>query len=172
MGKYILIKLGSYIIFYCQAYLRYKLNFFNQIMIRQKTLLKLSSYVASISRHYFGKAWIIWNNSNFSCLLKKIHLLASRLYQNVAQQNLNIYQKNSRKKHTFYQFLFCYWTRHCVKSVQIRSYFWSVFSCIRTEYRKMRTRNNSVFGHFSCSVTKRKLGEEDWNFLHLYNIPL
>ena len=24
---------------------------------------------------------------------------------------------------------------YCVKSVQIRSYFWSVFSCIRTEYR-------------------------------------
>ena len=24
--------------------------------------------------------------------------------------------------------------RHCVKSVQIRSYFWSVFSCIRIEY--------------------------------------
>ena len=23
---------------------------------------------------------------------------------------------------------------HCVKNVQIRSYFWSVFSCIRTEY--------------------------------------
>ena len=71
MGKYILIKLGSYIIFYCQAYLRHKLNFFNQIMIRQKTLLKLSSYVASISRHYFGKAWIIWNNSNFSVFVKE-----------------------------------------------------------------------------------------------------
>ena len=38
---------------------------------------------------------------------------------------------------------------HCVKSVQIRSYFWSIFSCIRTEYRKIRTRNNSAFGHFS-----------------------
>ena len=38
---------------------------------------------------------------------------------------------------------------HCVKSVQIRSYFWSVFSCIRTEYSKIRTRNNSVFGQFS-----------------------
>ena len=50
--------------------------------------------------------------------------------------------------------------KHCVKSVQIRSYFWSVFSCIRTEYgdllnlriqseyRKIRTRNNSVFGRF------------------------
>ena len=40
---------------------------------------------------------------------------------------------------------------HCVKSVQIRSYFWSIFSCIRIEYRKIRTRNNSVFGHFSRS---------------------
>ena len=25
---------------------------------------------------------------------------------------------------------------HCVKSVQIRSYFWSIFSCIQSEYRK------------------------------------
>ena len=41
---------------------------------------------------------------------------------------------------------------HCVKSVQIRCYFWSVFSGIWTEYRKIRTRNNSVFGHFSRSV--------------------
>ena len=24
--------------------------------------------------------------------------------------------------------------QHCVKSAQIRSYFWFVFSCIRTEY--------------------------------------
>ena len=42
-------------------------------------------------------------------------------------------------------------TIHCVKSVLIRSYFWSVFSCIQSEYRKIRTRNNSVFGHFSRS---------------------
>ena len=40
---------------------------------------------------------------------------------------------------------------HCVKSVQIRIYFWSVFSCIRTEYRKIRTRNNFVFWRFSRS---------------------
>ena len=56
---------------------------------------------------------------------------------------------------------------HCVKSVQIRSYFWSVSSRVRTEYgpeitpyldtlslriqsecRKIRTRNSSVFGYF------------------------
>ena len=41
---------------------------------------------------------------------------------------------------------------HCVKSVHIRSFFGSVFSCIRTEYRKIRTRKNSVFGHFSRSA--------------------
>ena len=34
---------------------------------------------------------------------------------------------------------------HCVKSVLIRSFFWSVFSCIRTS-------KNSEFGHFSHSV--------------------
>ena len=34
---------------------------------------------------------------------------------------------------------------HCVKSVQIQSYFWSVFSLIRTK-------NNFIFGHFSCSA--------------------
>ena len=49
-----------------------------------------------------------------------------------------------------------------MKSVQIQSYFWSIFSCIRTEYgdllriqseyRKIWTRNNSVFGQFSLSV--------------------
>ena len=34
---------------------------------------------------------------------------------------------------------------YCVKSVQIRSFSWSVFSCIRT-------RTNSVFGHFLRSA--------------------
>ena len=30
---------------------------------------------------------------------------------------------------------------HCVKSVQIRSFFWSVFSCIRTEYGDLRSKS-------------------------------
>ena len=51
---------------------------------------------------------------------------------------------------------------HCVKSVQIWSFFWSVFSRIWTEYsvsvrirsecEKIRTRKNSVFGHFARSA--------------------
>ena len=39
---------------------------------------------------------------------------------------------------------------HCVKSVQIWS-FYGVNLCIQSEYRKIWTRENSVFGHFSRS---------------------
>ena len=48
-----------------------------------------------------------------------------------------------------------------MKSVQMRSLSWSVFSRIWTEYRekcrKIRTRKNSVFGHFSRSVSKQNI---------------
>ena len=40
---------------------------------------------------------------------------------------------------------------HCVKCVQIRSFFWSVFSRIQSEWGKTRPRKNSVLGHFSSS---------------------
>ena len=55
---------------------------------------------------------------------------------------------------------------HCVKSVQIRSHFWSAFSCIRTKYRKIRTRNNFVFGQFSRSVSFPIFFAS--NFFHLF----
>ena len=42
-----------------------------------------------------------------------------------------------------------------MKSVQIRSYFCSIFSCIQPESRKIRTRNNSVFGHFNYKYSKK-----------------
>ena len=38
----------------------------------------------------------------------------------------------------------CSGKKHCVKSVQIRSHFWSVFSCIRTEYRDLRSKIHAV----------------------------
>ena len=31
-------------------------------------------------------------------------------------------------------------TGHCVKTVQIRSFLWSIFSCVQSEYRKIWTR--------------------------------
>ena len=58
--------------------------------------------------------------------------------------------------------------KHCVKRVHIRSYFGRHFHAFRlnterygvslriqSEYRKMRTRNNSVFGHFSRSIYRQ-----------------
>ena len=47
---------------------------------------------------------------------------------------------------------------HCVKSVQIWNYFSSLFSCIWTECKKIRTRTNSVFGQFSRSTSDRSAG--------------
>ena len=34
---------------------------------------------------------------------------------------------------------------HCVKSVQIRSFFWSLFSCIRTRYKSLRSVFSTLF---------------------------
>ena len=49
------------------------------------------------------------------------------------------------------------------RGVQMQSYFWSAFFCIRTEYREVRTRNNSIFGHFSRSEIS-----ETFSFYLLY----
>ena len=50
---------------------------------------------------------------------------------------------------------------HCVKSVQIRSYFWSVFSCIRTEitpyldtFHAVKVATSGLnFSPNSCTIT-------------------
>ena len=64
---------------------------------------------------------------------------------------------------------------HCVKSVQIRSFFWSVFSCIQSESSKLQTRKNLVFRHFPrsdgclqmCSIFETK----HFSFYLLNNCP-
>ena len=53
----------------------------------------------------------------------------------------------------------------CEKCPNTEFFFWSVFSrirteygeilCIQSEYEKIRTRKNSVFGYFSRSVTSK-----------------
>ena len=42
--------------------------------------------------------------------------------------------------------------QHCGKSVQIRTFLWSVYFCIQFEYNKKRNGKNSGFGHFSRSA--------------------
>ena len=89
--------------------------------------------------------------------------LKTKWLLNLTNLNQLLFTKVVKQANSFQQ-------ENCVKSIQIQSYFWSVFSCIRTEYGeikcpntelflvriqsehgKIRTRNNSVFGHFSRS---------------------
>ena len=53
--------------------------------------------------------------------------------------------------HHLLDILFFEVINHSVKSVQIQSLFWSVFSFIQSEYRKIRTKKNSLFGNSSRS---------------------
>ena len=73
------------------------------------------------------------------------------------------------RKHRHYTFKL-----HCMKSVQIRSFSWSVFYCIQFVYKKIRTRKKSIFGHFSrsASVLNYELKIQistDIFFLEIYN---
>ena len=78
-----------------------------------------------------------------------------------------LYEKHISKSHIQLTFAwlnsFCIYP--CLKIIQIRSFFWSLFSRIQTEYGeilrisgiqfecgKIQIRKNSVFGHFSRSV--------------------
>ena len=61
-------------------------------------------------------------------------------------------------------------SRHCAKSVQIRSFFWSVFSFIRTELlrkspysvpiQENTDQKDSVFGHFPHSTNEVEFGRK------------
>ena len=58
---------------------------------------------------------------------------------------LNPYEFRKTSQNSYSEHLRATTAEHCVKSVQIRSLdIWS-----QSEYRKIRTRKNSVFGHFS-----------------------
>ena len=74
------------------------------------------------------------------------------------ESSLNKSSKWFKKSFQYNAFpsFFLYCSKHCVKSVQIRSNFWSVLSCIQSKYRKIRIKNNSVFGHFSRSENFQK----------------
>ena len=58
--------------------------------------------------------------------------------------------------------------RQCVINFLKRSFFWSVYSHIQSEYGKIRPRKNSVFGLFSCNANNffDQLHHEDF----LYNV--
>ena len=94
----------------------------------------------------------------FSDLTLEVSLTRKRNHKEVSQLNCNFKDINETNLLRIFSVM------RYVKSVQIRSFFWSLFSRIRTEYgnllrkspysvriRKIQTRKNSVFGHFSHS---------------------
>ena len=57
-----------------------------------------------------------------------------------------------------------FWRLHCLKSVQIRSFFWSVFSCIRTEYGLEKTPYLDIFYAVLISII---MCNPLWNLFHI-----
>ena len=61
-----------------------------------------------------------------------------------------------------------YVVAHSVKSVQIRSFFWSVFSCIQSKYGKIRARKKSRSSFFEKIVKDfwKKMFVVDFAVIH------
>ena len=69
---------------------------------------------------------------------------------------------------------------HYAKNGQMRSIFWSIFSCIQSKYGKIRTRENTLFRQFSrsgwnsnlfaCNVKHDIIYKEIWNRLRINRI--
>ena len=85
-------------------------------------------------------------------------------YDSVKSSWLPSGQKHWRIEWSMLVELYCPFAAHCVKSVQMRNFsgpyfpviglnteIYSVNLLTKCEYRKIRTRKNSVFGHFSCT---------------------
>ena len=87
------------------------------------------SFNVPLPSPYYGEIWD-YKHANTENIQKAISMFDSH----------KAFKNKIQMKWLGYQLI------HCVKSVQIRSYFWS-------ECGKIRTRNYSVFGHFSRSDT-------------------
>ena len=103
------------------------------------------------SRQLLENYQIFSNFSGCRYLRRYLVLDTCNFFRNTVHWNDAALVKVILCTYIFAGITFCEFRTRCVKSVQIRSFFWFVFSCIWTEYRKIRTRKNSVFGHFSSS---------------------
>ena len=92
---------------------------------------------------FFRRCIFILNNESYMAYFASVSVLQ---FQSIEPTRKDIVVE------FWFNRLLRWWGSKYVKIFQIRSFFWSVFSCIRTEYRRMRTRKNSVFGQFSRSV--------------------
>ena len=112
----------------------------------------------------------LWMNRSQVAQNRSYDGLISKMARNISvfadfeMSEIRIFLKNSYTTYTRLTMT------HCVKNVQIRSFFWSVFSRFRTEDVKIRTRKNSVSGHFSHSDNLRK-NFHSWRQFHFSLTP-
>ena len=123
----------------------------------------------SVKRLHFFKIWKKLKKKKEISALVRVCLLSTYLQIRFCHQILISFLNIKIKYHVprilhktiFINILRKYswliWNRHCVKIIQIRSFFWSVFSRIRTEYRKIWIRKNSLYGYFPHSEELPKL---------------
>ena len=70
----------------------------------------------------------------------------------VVEKQSTIFVSNLNSGHTLLFYIFKTLRRiHCAKKVEIRSYLWSVFSCIGTEYGEIRSTGNT--GKYGPEIT-------------------
>ena len=76
----------------------------------------------------------------------------------------NCHHENEIKTLSYFKYKFG--LLHCVKSVKIRSYFWSVFSCIQSECRKIRTRKTPYMYTFHAVLMLPIIPVTPGNYVH------
>ena len=133
---------------------------FPRTIVRGTSLLTLA-----LSTIY---SFFLWNTCY--CIISKLSFVLAVHALFNKHQKIDTFQMLIRKRHVVVHRLYC------LKNVQIRSFFCSVFSCIRT-------RKNSVFGHFHAAIyflkgiQKRNRKIISINFLgkykvvYMYSIP-
>ena len=92
--------------------------------------------------------WNDWNGKDSKYILLEFHHF-NFLRHKILRNRLRISLRDLHIVDMIKTYSNFYRLWHCLKSVQIRSFFWSVFSCIRTEYGPEK---NSVFGLFTQSI--------------------
>ena len=107
----------------------------------------INQKMAAVSLNYISVVFRRQNKmlqSNICSFLLEFQLYCRRVFP-----PLNFCRNRTFVQDNFINIFFR--ENHCGKNVQIQSFFWSAFSRIQSECGKIRTRKNSVFGHFSRS---------------------
>ena len=108
-------------------------NFVNNNMISAISRNKTLEQGTSLGVEWFGKNNMIVNLDKFQAMLFQKGSKLCKITRNYNWRLAKFWWAFFKPSKNL--------NAHCVKSVQIRSFFWSIFSCIRTEYGGSRSKS-------------------------------